>query len=72
MDGNKRTAHVAYRVFIVLNGAELVADDEDKYIAMLQLAEGSLDEAAFAVWLRSRIVARQQGKVQERPARYAK
>ncbi|MEO6226398.1 MAG: type II toxin-antitoxin system death-on-curing family toxin [Thermomonas sp.] len=72
VDGNKRTAHVAYRVFIKLNGAELVADDEDKYIAMLRLAEGSLDEAGFAEWLRSRIVAHPQGKVQELPARYAK
>ncbi|MEO5962163.1 MAG: type II toxin-antitoxin system death-on-curing family toxin [Thermomonas sp.] len=72
VDGNKRTAHVAYRVFIVLNGAELVADDEDKYIAMLRLAEGSLDEAAFAEWLRPRIIARPQGKVQEPRARYAK
>ncbi|MEO6154565.1 MAG: type II toxin-antitoxin system death-on-curing family toxin [Thermomonas sp.] len=72
VDGNKRTAHVAYRVFIVLNGAELVADDEDKYIAMLRLAEGSMDEAGFADWLRPRIVARPQGKVQEPLARYAK
>ena len=72
VDGNKRTAHVAYRVFIVLNRAELVADDEEKYIAMLRLAEGSLDEAGFAEWLRSRIVERPQGKVQEPPARYAK
>lgn len=72
VDGNKRTAHVAYRVFIVLNGAELIADDEEKYIAMLQLAEGSLDEAGFAEWLRPRIIARPQSKVQEPLARYRK
>ena len=72
VDGNKRTAHVAYRVFIVLNGAELVADEEEKYVAMLKLAEGSLDEAAFAGWLRPRILARPQGKVQESRARYVK
>ena len=72
VDGNKRTAHVAYRVFILLNGAELVADEEEKYVAMLRLAEGSLDEAAFAEWLRPRILARPQGKVQESRARYVK
>ncbi|MEO7200463.1 MAG: type II toxin-antitoxin system death-on-curing family toxin [Dokdonella sp.] len=72
VDGNKRTAHVAYRVFILLNGAELVADDEEKYLAMLRLAEGSQDEAGFAEWLRPRIAARPLGKVQEQPARYRK
>lgn len=55
VDGNKRTAHVAYRTFILLNGAELIATDEDKYLAMLTLAEGSLSEADFAAWLRERL-----------------
>ncbi len=41
LDGNKRTAHVCYRVFLSLNGAELIASDEDKYVHMLALAEGS-------------------------------
>ena len=55
VDGNKRTAHVCYRVFIALNDGELAATDEEKYIAMLGLAEGSVDEAEFAAWLRARI-----------------
>ena len=29
VDGNKRTAHVCYRVFITLNDGELVATDKD-------------------------------------------
>ena len=70
VDGNKRTAHVCYRVFIMLNGGELMATDEEKYIAMLRLAEGSLDEAGFADWLRPRIVARAPGGVQEPRAAY--
>lgn len=70
VDGNKRTAHVCYRVFIALNDGELIASEEDKYIAMLQLAEGSLDEAAFAAWLRPRLRARPAGKVQEPRAGY--
>jgi death-on-curing protein len=65
VDGNKRTAHVCYRVFLALNDAELVASDEDKYLAMLQLAEGSLDEATFADWLRPRIVLKHGLGVQE-------
>lgn len=63
VDGNKRTAHVCYRVFLALNDCELQATGEDKYIAMLQLAEGSLDEAGFADWLRPRIAAKPAGKV---------
>lgn len=56
VDGNKRTAHVAYRVFLALNDAELQASGEEKYLAMLGLAEGSMDETEFAEWLRPRIV----------------
>jgi death-on-curing protein len=41
VDGNKRTAHVSYRTFLELNGAELVATDEEKYVAILALAEGN-------------------------------
>jgi death on curing protein len=55
VDGNKRTAHVAYRTFLALNGAELVATDEEKYVAMLALAEGKLAERDFAAWLRERL-----------------
>lgn len=72
VDGNKRTAHVCFRVFVALNGGELVASDEDKYVAMLSLAEGSLSEADFAAWLRARIVAAHGGKLQEKRARYAR
>ncbi len=68
VDGNKRTAHVCYRVFLALNDAELLAADEDKYLAMLQLAEGNLDEAGFAAWLRPRIVLKNDRRVQERSA----
>lgn len=55
IDGNKRTAHVAYRVFLELNGAHLAATDEEKYVAMLALAENKLSERDFAAWLRERI-----------------
>ncbi|WP_202845567.1 type II toxin-antitoxin system death-on-curing family toxin [Luteimonas saliphila] len=65
VDGNKRTAHVCYRAFIALNDGELTATDEEKYVAMLGLAEGSLGEAEFAGWLRPRIVVRARGNVQE-------
>lgn len=70
VDGNKRTAHVCYRVFLALNDAELDAGADDKYTAMMGLAEGSADEAAFAQWLRPRIRVKPTGKVQEAPDSY--
>jgi death-on-curing protein len=72
VDGNKRTAHVCYRVFLALNGAELDASDEDKYVAMLGLAEGSLAEADFAAWLRQRIRPAAAKQVHEKRARYGR
>ena len=56
VDGNKRTAHVCYYVFLALNDGHLDAPLDEMYVKMLGLAEGSLDEAAFADWLRPRIV----------------
>lgn len=53
LDGNKRTAHVAYRLFLRRNGLDLDASFEDRYLAMWRLAAGEIDETAFADWLRS-------------------
>ena len=72
MDGNKRTAAVACETFILLNDASLEASDDELYPLYLGLAEGSLDEADFADWLRTRIVAKPAGKLQEPKARYRK
>lgn len=53
VDGNKRTAFVAVELFLALNGFDLVADDANCVLTMLAVAAGSLDEPAFAAWLRS-------------------
>jgi death-on-curing protein len=55
VDGNKRTAHVVMRTFLLLNGANLVATQADKYIAILRLAEGSVTEEELAEWIRQRL-----------------
>jgi len=65
LDGNKRTAHVAYRTFLELNGADLDATDEDKYVTMLALAEGKLAERDFAAWLRARVQLAPRGEAHE-------
>jgi death-on-curing protein len=70
VDGNKRTAHVAYRVFLELNGAELLATDEEKYVAILALAEGKVAESDFAAWLRERLRLAARGEAHEPRKRY--
>ena len=72
VDGNKRTAAVACETFIVLNDAELVADDVALYDEYIALSQGTLAEADFAQWLRAHLVARPKGRVQEKRGTYAR
>lgn len=71
VDGNKRTAHVAYRTFLALNGVDLRAHDEDKFLNILALAEGKLTEDDFAAWLREHLELVANEGVHERRAEYS-
>ena len=51
VDGNKRTAYVVCRTFLWLNGLDLEASQEEKYLNFLQLAEGRLSEEELALWI---------------------
>jgi death on curing protein len=55
LDGNKRTAWVVAETFLLKNGHELIASDQDGVTTMLAVAEGSLPEPKFAAWLRANI-----------------
>lgn len=70
VDGNKRTAYVAYRTFLVMNQVELIATDEDKYLTMLVLAEGKLSEKDFAAWLRAHLQASTRNQLHESRGAY--
>lgn len=52
VDGNKRAAFLAVGLFLALNGKRLVATQADATLTMLAVAAGSMDEPAFAQWLR--------------------
>jgi death-on-curing protein len=52
IDGNKRTAYVVCRTFLLLNGWDLLGPLSDRYPVFLSLAEGTLSEAELAQWLR--------------------
>jgi death-on-curing protein len=51
IDGNKRTAYVVCRTFLVLNGYDLAATREERYQIFLALAAGDIDEPQLADWL---------------------
>ncbi len=55
VDGNKRTAYVVCRTFVVLNGWDMVGPLAERYPVFLGLAEGSVDEATLADWLRRHV-----------------
>ena len=54
LDGNKRTAFVVCRTFLLLNGLDLSASKQEKYQTFLRLAEGALSEAELGAWIRKR------------------
>ena len=56
LDGNKRTAYVVMRTFLILNGWDIVASQEEKYLTMIRLAEGALEEDALVDWLRRVVI----------------
>jgi death-on-curing protein len=58
VDGNKRTAFVALELFLDCNGYTLTADDADCVLTMLAVADGTLDEAALAAWIRGHAAPR--------------
>ena len=58
VDGNKRVAFLAVGLFLALNGQRLVATQAEATLAMLDVAAGTLNEAAFAQWLREHTQAR--------------
>jgi death-on-curing protein len=52
VDGNKRAAFLAVGLFLAINGQRLVASQVAATATMLAVAEGTLDEAGFADWIR--------------------
>ena len=53
-DANKRTAWSCCVLFLRLNGTRVQASASDAVEAMVALASGTMQEEAFAIWLRRR------------------
>ena len=57
-DGNKRTGFVIGVLFLEINGHIFTASEEASAQAVLSLAADTLDESAFAAWLRANLQRR--------------
>jgi death-on-curing protein len=53
VDGNKRTGFVVGVLFLEMNGYRFIATEEAAAQAVLSLAAGTLNETAFAMWMRA-------------------
>jgi death-on-curing protein len=56
-DGNKRTAWILARLFLMANGVEIAFDKVEAINTVLTLAAGELSEEELADWFRQRVVA---------------
>lgn len=57
LDGNKRIAHAAMEVFLVMNDMEIAAsiDEQERFIS--SLAAGEISRESLVGWLRANVVA---------------
>ena len=56
VDGNKRVAHAAMEIFLVLNGFEIDASIDEQEELFLNLASGKISREELAEWLEEKII----------------
>ena len=54
-DANKRTALIAIRLFLQLNGYDLVVTPEDKYTTLIRVAASDISEDELEQWIRKNL-----------------
>ena len=54
-DANKRTALIAMRLFLKLNGYDLAASPEDKYKTIIRVAASHMSEDELSQWIRKNL-----------------
>jgi len=59
IDGNKRTALVVCRTFLILNGHDLIALQDEKYTVIMKLVNREIDAVQLAEWIRARLIPTQ-------------
>jgi|SRR5215211_1268684 len=56
IDGNKRAGHAALETFLMINGHEISASEDEQVEIVLGVASGKVDRSTFTEWLRNHIV----------------
>lgn len=56
VDGNKRVAYVAMRLFLLLNGRDIAAPLPERVTAMEGISGGRITEKELAGWIRRHLV----------------
>ena len=51
VDGNKRTGYVLMRIFLINNGLDINATQEDKYVFVINIASGKAKFKEILDWL---------------------
>ena len=58
IDGNKRVAHAAMEIFLLLNGQEIRASLETQQKTFLDLASGKMSREDLAKWLQDQVISK--------------
>ena len=53
IDGNKRTGYTALRLFLIQNGLDISASQDNKYEFVINIASGTLKYEGIVSWLKS-------------------
>ncbi len=56
VDGNKRTGYVLMRLFLITNGFDIAATQEEKYVFVIDIASGTTNFETILDWLSKHIV----------------
>jgi len=55
LDGNKRTGHATMETFLVLNGIEISATEDEQFSVILRIASGDMNRDDFTEWLEGNV-----------------
>ena len=55
VDGNKRTAAMCTELFLLINGLEMLASDDDLEELVMSAARGEREAEEIAIWLEQRL-----------------
>ena len=53
IDGNKRTGYTLLRLFLIQNGLDISASQDNKYVFVINIASGTLKYEGIVSWLKS-------------------